>query len=80
MVYVKVVPVTVTRGKANEVPSLDSCTSTINKAFSDPVIAEFNTKMQMKVTSDSTTACAAALLVVSVREDGVGTIIQTRMR
>lgn len=74
VVYVKVVPVTVMLGKANEVPSLDSCTFTINKAFSDLVITEFNINVQMKVTSDPTTACAASLLVVSVREDGVGTI------
>ena len=79
--YVKVVPVIVALGKANVVSSLDSCTSTISKAFSDPNITEFNTKVQMKVTLDPTTAKAASLLVVSVREDGVGTtrILQAHM-
>ena len=67
----KVVSVTVMPGRANGVPSLDSCAFTISKAFSDPTIAGFNTKVQVKVMSDPTTA--ASLLVVSVREDGVGT-------
>ena len=64
-------PVTVMPGRANGVPSLDSCAFTISKAFSDPTIAGFNTKVQVKVMSDPTTA--ASLLVVSVREDGIGT-------
>ena len=73
----KVVPVTVRPDKANGVPSLDNCASTISKAFSDPIIAEFNTKVQVKVISDPTTTALATgfpLLLVSMRVDGVGTI------
>ena len=73
----KVVPFTVRPDKANGVPSLDSCASTISKAFSDPKIAEFNTKVQVRVVSDPTTTTLATglpSLPVSVRVDGVGAI------
>ena len=67
----KVVPVSVRPGNVNGVRSLNSYAATISKAFPDPIIMEFNTKLQVKVMSDPTTT--ASLLAVSVREDEVGT-------
>ena len=57
------------------VPSLNSCTSTISNERSDANIAEFNSKAQVKVTSNPTIKMLALpLLLVKMREDGVGTM------
>ena len=72
----KVVPVTgEIVGLLSGVPSLNSCTFTISNERSDATIAEFNTKVQIKVISDpSITMLALPLLLVKMREDGVGTM------
>ena len=73
----KVVPVIDRLAIANDIPFLESCASTISKAFSDPIIAEFNTRVQVRVRSDPLTTVISSglpLLIISMREDGVGTI------
>ena len=78
----KVVPVIDRLAIANDVPSLESCASTISKAFSDPIIAEFNTRVQVRVISDPTTPVTSSglpLLLISMREDGVGTMKYIRV-
>ena len=78
----KVVPAIDRLAIANDVPFLESCASTISKAFSDPIIAEFNTRVQVRVMSDPTTTVTSSglpLLLVSMREDGVGTMKYTQV-
>ena len=55
-------------------PFLDSCTSTISNETSEATIAKLNTKVQVKVMPVPTVTMSELLLLVSVREDGVGTI------
>ena len=62
-------------GLLSGIPSLNSCTSTISKGRSVATIAKFNSKVQVKVTSDPTiTTLVLPLLLVKMREDGVGTM------
>ena len=60
-------------GLLSGVPSLNSCTSTISNERSDANIAEFNSKAQVKVTSNPTITMLA-LSLLKMREDGVGTM------
>ena len=59
----------------NGIPSLDNCTSTISNDRSDStIIAEFNSKVQVKVMSSPIVTMSKSLLLANTREDGVGTI------
>ena len=71
----KVVPVTVGPVRASGAPSLESCTSTLNKNISDSNIAGFNTIAHVNVTSDPVVRMELASLLVSEIDDGVGTIV-----
>ena len=69
----KVVPVTGDIvGLLSEAPSLDSCTSTISSERSDSTIAEFNSKVQIKVISFPIVTMSE--LLANMREDRGGTI------
>ena len=73
----KVVSLIVDPVRVSGVPSLDSCVSTINKKISEATIAEFNSKVQVKVTSEPRIGRELGLelrsLLTSVMEDGLGT-------
>ena len=74
----KVVPDAVDPVRVSGVPSLESCADTINNKISEATIAEFNSKVQVKVTSEPRTEREVGLelrsLLTSVMEDGPGTI------
>ena len=72
----KVVPVTVGPIRANGVPSLNSCASTVNRKISDPSTAECNSTVQVSVTSDPTITVESPSLFVSVTVDGIGTKVK----
>ena len=67
-------PVTVGPLRVSGVPSLDSCASTVSSERSDATITELNTKVQVKVTPVPTVTMSELPLLVSIREEGVGTI------
>ena len=69
-------PVTVGPVRVNGVPSLDSCTSTINEKISEATIAEFNSNVHIRVKSEPRIRRELELrpILVSVMEDGVGTL------
>ena len=56
----------------SKTPFLDSWISTISSERSLATIAEFNVKVQVKVTSDP--SITASGIFASMREDGVGTV------
>ena len=62
------------------VPSLESCVSTISNKISEATIAEFNSKVQVKVTSEPRTGRELGLelwsLLTSVMDDGLGTLLK----
>ena len=62
--YVKIVPVTFRPVRVRGVPSLNSCTSTINNDISDSVTAEFNSTVQVSITGDPTVTRLVALLLL----------------
>lgn len=71
----KVVPVTDMVRSLSRDPSLDSSISTISNERSEATIAEFSTKVQVKVISSPTVTMSEMPLLVSTREDGVGTTV-----
>jgi hypothetical protein len=64
--------------RVSGVPYLNSSVSTINTKISEATIAEFNSKVQVKVTSEPRIGREFCLklwsLLTSVMEDGVGTL------
>ena len=70
-----VVLVTVGPVRVSGVPSLDSCASTISKKISEATIAEFNSKVQVKVTLEPRSKRELWSLIIKVMEDGVGTSV-----
>ena len=67
-------PVTVGPVRASEVPFWDSCAATFSKNISESSIALFNSMAHVNLTSDPTIWVELASLLVSVINDGVGTI------
>ena len=67
-------PVTVGPVRVSGVPSLDSCASTISKKISEAKMAEFNSKVHVKVMSEPRIGRELELWpLLSVIEDGMGT-------
>jgi hypothetical protein len=75
---VKVVSLIVGSVRVSGVPSLNSCVFTVNNKISETTTAEFNSKVQVKVTSEPRIGRELGLklwsLLTSVMEDGVGTL------
>ena len=73
----KVVSLIVGSVRASGVPSFESCVSTISNKISEATTAEFNSKVQVKVTSEPRIGRELGLelwsLLTSVMKDGLGT-------
>ena len=75
----KVVSLIVGSVRVSGVLSLSSCVSTINNKISEATTAEFNSKVQVKVTSEprigrELIGLELRSLLTSVMEDGLGTL------
>ena len=69
-------PVTVGPVRVSGVPFLNSCASTVSKKISEATTAGFNSKVHAKVTLEPRIGRDIEVwsLLVSVMEDGVGTL------